>query len=272
MIADITSAKQANNVELPPAVVTMDVDVVVVVVGETLGAVVVGETLGAVVVVVVTTTGADTPVTVTPAAASAVFVAASSVILVFRSAAKAPALISLTTVLLWASFATVISTLMLPVERRRREPETYESVMCCGFTPKTCATMSVSAAFKLSKFVEVTPTTSSVVSTMRSVEGPDTGENDGYLVGVSEHCDMHVSCIASLRLPLVVGFFEGLVLGDVLGLVEGLVLGEVLGEVDGDVLGEVEGDVLGDVDGTSVGCVVVGESVGIETVGPLEGS
>jgi len=268
MIADITSAKQANSVELPLAVVTMDVDVVVVVVGARVG---VGVVVVVVVeVVVVTTTGADTPVTFTTA--SAVFVAASSVILVFRSAAKAPALISLTTVLLWASFATVISTLMLPVERRRREPETYESVMCCGFTPKTCATMSVSAAFKLSKFVEVTPTTSSVVSTMRSVEGPDTGENDGYLVGVSEHCDMHVSCIASLRLPLVVGFFEGLVLGDVLGLVEGLVLGEVLGEVDGDVLGEVEGDVLGDVDGTSVGCVVVGESVGIETVGPLEGS
>jgi hypothetical protein len=264
MIADITSAKQANNVELPLAVVTMDVDVVVVVVGETVGAIVT-----AIVVVVVTTTGADTPVTVTTA--SAVFVAASSVILVFRSAAKVPALISLTTVLLWASFATVISTLMLPVERNRREPETHESVMCCGFTPKTCATTSVSAAFKLAKFVQVTPATSSVVSTMRSVEGPDTGENDGYLVGVSEHCDMHVSCIASLRLRDVVGFFEGLVLGDVLGLVEGLVLGEVLGEVDGDVLGEVEGDVLGDVDGTSVGCVVVGESVGVETLGPLEG-
>jgi len=136
MIADITSAKQANNVELPLAVVTMDV-VVVVVAGEE-------------VVVVVTTTGVDTPVTVTEA--NALFVAASSVILVFRSVAKVPELISLTTVAPWAAFATVISTRMLPVERDRREPETYESVMCCGFTPKTCATMSVSADFKLAKF------------------------------------------------------------------------------------------------------------------------
>lgn len=69
------------------------------------------------------------------------------------------------------------------MERNRRELEAYESVSWLSSTNNTAAKTVLSEAFKLSKFVAVTPATAIVVWTMTVVgwpgNGAGRGENDG---------------------------------------------------------------------------------------------